>query len=49
MFARALTERKSDFAGVKKDYIYSISIEKENIKERKYDYKSHAKQLSNQY
>ena len=34
MFARALTERKSDFAGVKKDYIDSISIEKENIKER---------------
>lgn len=32
MFARALTERKSDFAGVKKDYIDSISIEKENIK-----------------
>lgn len=32
MFARALTERKSDFAGVKKDYIDPISIEKENIK-----------------
>ena len=46
MFAKALTERKTDFAGVKKDYIDSLTIEKENINERKYDYKSHAKQLS---
>lgn len=46
MFARALTERKSDFAGIKKDYIDSISIEKGNIEKSKYDYKSHTKQLS---
>lgn len=46
IFAKALTERKQDFAGVKKDYIDSITIEKENTKENNYDYKSHAKQLS---
>ena len=37
---------QTDFAGVKKDYIDSLTTEKENINESKYDYKSHAKQLS---